>query len=236
MLDDENDKVMQASPTVTPQSTQGNVIPNEGANEGANVEDEMHASTKSLEQPAENEDEKEDEHVSLRRSKRKRQLTNRMIESIEQEHMDMPINLQAIKYDNESEIFLDTQQVLSVAATTDPDTMYWDQAIKQEDATEFIQAAIEEIETHQQQAHWEVVPKSVVPSGTRVLDAIWSMKRKRNLKTNQVYKHKARLNVHGGQQQYGKDYWETYAPVVTLGVYMTTTCAHVDVRLVYDSN
>jgi hypothetical protein len=38
-----------------------------------------------------------------------------------------------------------------------------------------------------------------------VLDAVWSMKRKRRLTTNEVYKHKARLNV----------YWETYAPVVT---------------------
>jgi Reverse transcriptase (RNA-dependent DNA polymerase) len=129
--------------------------------------------------------------------------------------MEMPINLQAIKRDGEEDNFLDTEHVLSVAATADPDTMYWDQAIRQEDAADFIKAAVEEIETHQQQGHWEVIPKEDVPVGTRVLDAIWSMKRKRKLKTNQVYKHKARLNVHGGQQQYGKDYWETFAPVVT---------------------
>jgi hypothetical protein len=41
------------------------------------------------------------------------------------------------------------------------------------------------------------------------------MKRKRKLLTNEVYKHKARLNVHGGQQELGVNYWETYAPVVT---------------------
>ena len=29
-----------------------------------------------------------------------------------------------------------------------------------------------------------------------------------------VHKWKARLNVHGGQQQHGINYWETYAPVV----------------------
>jgi hypothetical protein len=41
------------------------------------------------------------------------------------------------------------------------------------------------------------------------------MKRKRRLTTNEVYKYKARLNVHGGQQELGVNYWETYDPVVT---------------------
>jgi hypothetical protein len=41
------------------------------------------------------------------------------------------------------------------------------------------------------------------------------MKHKRDIKTQQVYKHKARLNVHGGKQVYGENYFETYAPVVT---------------------
>ena len=41
------------------------------------------------------------------------------------------------------------------------------------------------------------------------------MKRKRDIKTQRVYKHKARLNVHGGKQEFGENYFETYAPVVT---------------------
>jgi Reverse transcriptase (RNA-dependent DNA polymerase) len=41
------------------------------------------------------------------------------------------------------------------------------------------------------------------------------MKRKLRLLTNEVYKHKARLNVHGSQQEQGINYWETYTPVVT---------------------
>ena len=40
------------------------------------------------------------------------------------------------------------------------------------------------------------------------------MKRKRRILTREVYKWKARLTVHGGQQEYGINYWETYAPVV----------------------
>jgi hypothetical protein len=43
---------------------------------------------------------------------------------------------------------------------------------------------------------------------------IWSMKRKRIPGTGVIQKHKARLCAHGGQQVYGVNYWETYAPVV----------------------
>ena len=31
----------------------------------------------------------------------------------------------------------------------------------------------------------------------------------------EVYKWKACLHVHGGQQEYGVNYWETYTPMVT---------------------
>jgi hypothetical protein len=36
-----------------------------------------------------------------------------------------------------------------------------------------------------------------------------------HLITNEVKSHKARLNLHGGKQIYGMNYYETYAPVVT---------------------
>ena len=42
-----------------------------------------------------------------------------------------------------------------------------------------------------------------------------SMQRKHNLITNEITKHKARLNLHGGKQAYGMNYYETYTPVVT---------------------
>jgi hypothetical protein len=43
---------------------------------------------------------------------------------------------------------------------------------------------------------------------------VWSMKRKRD-PAGDIIKWKARLCAHGGQQQYGVNYWETYAPVVS---------------------
>jgi Reverse transcriptase (RNA-dependent DNA polymerase) len=104
---------------------------------------------------------------------------------------------------------------LSMIAKADEDTMYWDQAMKQPDSDNFLQAVFDEIKTHEENLHWEVVPIEDLPEDTPVLDAIWSMKRKQRLKTNEVYKHKARLNIHGGQQEIGVNYWENYAPVVT---------------------
>ena len=32
--------------------------------------------------------------------------------------------------------------------------------------------------------------------------------------TGEIYKHKARLNIYGGKQTYGENYWQTYSPVV----------------------
>ena len=53
------------------------------------------------------------------------------------------------------------------------------------------------------------------PQGTKLIDMVWSMRCKRQIKTQVVYKWKARLNVHGGQHEHGVHYWDTYAPVVT---------------------
>jgi hypothetical protein len=41
------------------------------------------------------------------------------------------------------------------------------------------------------------------------------MRGKRDLTPNKVIKCKAKLNLHGGKQVYGVNYFETYAPVVT---------------------
>ena len=72
-----------------------------------------------------------------------------------------------------------------------------------------------ELRNHIACRHWEVVPRSEVPKRTRVLDMVWAMRCKRCIDTCEVYKWKAWLNVHSGQQQRGINYWETYAPVIT---------------------
>jgi hypothetical protein len=103
---------------------------------------------------------------------------------------------------------------IAFAATSNPDTMYLHEALRAPDRQEFIKAMTEEVQAHEDLNHWELVPKSDVPSGTIILPSVWSMKRKRRISTREVYKWKAHLNIHGGKQIKNVHYWETYSPVV----------------------
>jgi hypothetical protein len=103
---------------------------------------------------------------------------------------------------------------IAFAATTNPDTMYLHEALRAPDRNEFIEAMKKEVKAHEDLKHWELIPKSQVPQGTLILPAVWSMKRKRRINTHEVYKWKARLNVHGGKQIKDVHYWETYSPVI----------------------
>ena len=101
------------------------------------------------------------------------------------------------------------------AASSDPDTMYLHQAKREPDWANFKQAMKEEVRAHEDNKHWELIPKHQVPEGEQILPSVWAMKRKRRISTRKVYKWKARLNVHGGKQTKGVNFWETYAPVVS---------------------
>ena len=60
---------------------------------------------------------------------------------------------------------------------------------------------------------WEIITKSSLPTSAHIIQLIWSFKRKRN-PFGDLIKHKARLCVHGGMQQEGIDFHNTFAPVV----------------------
>jgi hypothetical protein len=89
------------------------------------------------------------------------------------------------------------------------------QAMRQDDRAEFIQAMIKEVEDHEGRDHWELVLRSTIPKGIKTIQAVWSFKRKR-FPDGTLNKHKARLCAHGGMQQWGENYWETYSPVVNM--------------------
>jgi len=82
------------------------------------------------------------------------------------------------------------------------------------DADKFKAGMIEEFQDHCNKNHWEFVPRSSLPPGTKVLPSVWSMRRKRHIATREVYKWKSRLTVHGGRSIKGIHYWETYSPMV----------------------
>ena len=95
------------------------------------------------------------------------------------------------------------------------DIMYLQQALKQHDAKLFVEAVVKEINGHVENRNWDLVHRDTVPKDAQVVPSVWAMQRKRDLTTNEVKSHKARLNLHGGKQIYGMNYYETYAPVVT---------------------
>jgi hypothetical protein len=99
-----------------------------------------------------------DGNQPLRRSSRVRTPTRGMLESVAQENISLPISLQIMKAERSDENFLDYVHPILLAASSDPDTMYWDQALKQPDKQQFIDAALKEISTHQEQGHWKLVP------------------------------------------------------------------------------
>jgi hypothetical protein len=102
---------------------------------------------------------------------------------------------------------------------TNNEVFTYTKAMQQLDAQQFIEAMDKEIDDHQSRGHWDVVCQSTIPPGMKTIQAIWSFKCKR-YPDGTLNKHKARLCAHGGMQQWGISYWETYSPVIN----MLTVC------------
>jgi hypothetical protein len=86
--------------------------------------------------------------------------------------------------------------------------------MQEPDRAEFLKAAVLEVKSHANKEHVELTRRSEFPEGTHVLALVWLMKRKRRILSREVYKWKAQLNAHGGQQEHGINFWETHSPVV----------------------
>ncbi|KAI2490981.1 hypothetical protein MHU86_23583 [Fragilaria crotonensis] len=107
------------------------------------------------------------------------------------------------------------KEVFALAASKDPDTMYYHEAMREPDREEFKGAMKKEVEAHTKNEVWELIKKSAVPKGHKIMPSVWSMKRKRRIATREVYKWKARLNIDGSKQEEGVNFWETFAPVAS---------------------
>ena len=112
------------------------------------------------------------------------------------------------------ELQLQMAEPIVYAASSDLDILYLHEAMRAPDQAQFLQAMEREIKGHEEGKHLVLLPKHQVLKGMKVLDAVWSMRRKRRIKSQEIYKWKARLNVHGGQQIHGINYWDTNTPVV----------------------
>jgi hypothetical protein len=70
------------------------------------------------------------------------------------------------------------------------------------------------IHDHKERSYWTLMLRKDLPVGVKTIMAIWSFKCKR-FPDGMLNKRKARLCTHRGQQTWGLNYWDTYAPVVT---------------------
>ena len=73
------------------------------------------------------------------------------------------------------------------------DIMYLQQALRQHDAKEFVQAVVKEINGHVDCDNWTLKKRSEVPDDVQIVPSVWLMRRKRDLTTNKIKSHKARL-------------------------------------------
>ena len=106
------------------------------------------------------------------------------------------------------------QYPMAYKASTDPDTMYMHQAMRQPDKNEFVQAMQKEVNDQMENNNFKIVHKDTVPKDKIILPTVWQMKRK-NIQTQEVKKYKARLNIDGSKMVKGIHYNEIYTPVAS---------------------
>jgi len=128
------------------------------------------------------------------------------------------------EYDYQDEDEWCEQNLFAFKASTDPDTMYHHQAMREPDRNKFEEAMKQECMAHFKEGTYKLIKKEEMPKNVPLLSSVWQMKRKRKPSTGEIRKYKARLNVNGSQQIQGVHYEETYAPVVawaTIRFFMT---------------
>ena len=106
---------------------------------------------------------------------------------------------------------------IAFAVSINLDILYMHQAMCEPDWNKFIETMTTEIQGHEQMGNFIPVPLLCIP--TKLIDMVWLMHCKHWIKTQEIYKWKACLNVQGGggrgQQDYTIHYWESYTPIGT---------------------
>ena len=105
--------------------------------------------------------------------------------------------------------------IFAYKSTSDPDTMYYHEALKMKDRREFVKAMEEEMRDNFQHNNFTVVYKNAVPQGATILPSVWQLRRKRHIKTGAIKRNKARINVDGSRMIHNVHYTKTYAPVAS---------------------
>jgi Reverse transcriptase (RNA-dependent DNA polymerase) len=86
------------------------------------------------------------------------------------------------------------------------------------DSEQFVKALQDNIDGQTANENSIIVPKDHLHKDTRILPSIWAMRQKRKVMDGTIYMWKARLNIDGGKQIQGLDYWDTCAPVTSWSI------------------
>ena len=103
-------------------------------------------------------------------------------------------------------------------STTDPDSLYYHEAMRAPDKDKFLQAMDNEMDANINKNNISLIHRSDIPPTANLLPAVWQLRRKRNLLTGEIKRYKARLNVDGSRMVKHRDYDLTYAPVISWGI------------------
>lgn len=103
-----------------------------------------------------------------------------------------------------------SQSLLTVDNTSDPKTLV--EAMSCKDSWKWKKAIDCKYRSLAKKNTWSLVRRSSLPTGTKVLSGKLVLKTKRG-KEGEILKYKARWVVRGFEQEYGRDYTQTYAGV-----------------------
>ena len=160
------------------------------------------------------------EGPSLRRSKCVKSTPQQLIELMyaEMEQQEIPGELLSLStlFPHDATMDMPNNPLLAFKATnSDPNTMYHHQAMRQPHREQFIGAMQKDMDSQLQDGNFEIVHRSKIPSGTKVFPAVWQMRRKRDICTQQIKKWKAQLNFGGSSMKKGVHYEQSYALVAS---------------------
>jgi hypothetical protein len=113
--------------------------------------------------------------------------------------------------------FTDADNMRSISLTESDnktDILTQGQMFKAPDSSKFVKCQVDEIASLTELDIMDAFPLCKLPPQARLLSSIWSYRHKR-LPNGVFTKYKSRLCVNGREQAFGRDYWETYAPVAT---------------------
>ena len=87
--------------------------------------------------------------------------------------------------------------------------------MKQPDAEQFKEAMEAEILSQLEDGVYSLIPRDAVPLGVKIFQAVWQMKRERDITTGEIKRHKARNNLNGSVMEKGVDFQYSYAAVAS---------------------